>query len=87
MFSFDGEHKILEHNVIIEDMEDKYHDKYMIAINRYGGDTRIRGDVVAILTPDEYFSLEKPKPMPSKYSVWKGLSLQMDGLGAYGYYL
>jgi len=87
MFSFNGEHEILEHDVIVEDMEDKYHDKYMIVISRPSDDSRFHGDVVAILTPDEYFELKKPKPTPPKYSVWKGLSLQMDGLGAYGLHL
>ncbi|MCL1998835.1 MAG: hypothetical protein FWG65_08715 [Turicibacter sp.] len=87
MFSFDGEHEVLERDVIIEDMEQKYHDKYMIVINGHGRDCRLRGDIIAILTPEEYSKLEKPKPMLPKYSVWEGFSLQLDGLGAYGFYL
>ena len=87
MFSFDGEHEILEKDVIIQEMEMKYHDKYLIITNAYSKDARIRGDVIAILTPEEYRKLEKPKPMLPKYGVGEGFSLQMDGLGAYGFYL
>ncbi|MCL2017134.1 MAG: hypothetical protein FWG68_12900 [Defluviitaleaceae bacterium] len=78
MFSFDGEHEILEHDVIIEDMEDKYPDKFMIAVSRPSTDSRIHGDVLAILTPAEYSKIKFPKPMPRGYSVWVGISLQMD---------
>jgi len=87
MFSFDGEHEILEHNVIIEDMEQKYHDKYMIVINGHGEDSRIKGDIVAILTPEEFYALEKPKQWLPKYGLWEGFSIQIKGLGAYAFYL
>ncbi|MCL1988951.1 MAG: hypothetical protein FWG64_13425 [Firmicutes bacterium] len=81
MFSFDGEHEILERDVIVEDMEEKYHDKYMIVINGYGKDCRLRGDIVAILTPHEYCNLELPKPMLPKYRVWVGFTVQSQRLG------
>ncbi|MCL2017133.1 MAG: hypothetical protein FWG68_12895 [Defluviitaleaceae bacterium] len=84
MFNFDSEHEILEHDVIIDDMMQEYHDKYLIIINGHSENSRIKGDIVAILTPQEYYDL--PRPIPQKYSVGEGLSL-IDGLGVYDLYL
>ncbi|MCL1988952.1 MAG: hypothetical protein FWG64_13430 [Firmicutes bacterium] len=81
MFSFDGEHEILERDVILEDMEEKYHDKYMIVINGYSKDCRLRGDIVAILTPHEYCYLKVPKPWPKEYVVWVGFTVQLQRRG------
>ena len=91
MFSFaDNNPAILEHNVNIEAMEEKYHDKYMIATNIHQIDGWFYGDIVALLTPAEYGKLMMPKDAVRKYSVWVGDSIKMDGLdglGIYGLYL
>jgi len=71
----------IESNVIIEDMEQKYHNKIMIAINCCIMKGRIRGDIIAIFSPEEYQHIQLPKPLPPKCSIWEGLSLQDDGVG------
>ena len=70
---------VYESGVEIDAMEAKYHDKYMIVINGRSENGRILGDIVAILTPDEYHTLKKPKPMLPKYRVWEGNSLKLEG--------
>ena len=88
MFSFsDPNPKIIEHKVNMGEMQKKHHDKYIITINHYLENFESHGDVVAILTPEEYRMLDKPKPMAPKYGVWKGVSLALEGLGAYGFYM
>jgi hypothetical protein len=88
VFSFsDNSPKILEHNVSIEAMEEKHHDKYMIATNIHQVDGWFYGDIVAFLTPTEYSELQMPKEAISKYRIWVGDSIKMDGVGIYGLYL
>ena len=88
MFSFsDNSHKIIESNVKIEDMQEKYIDKYMIVTNTRVVDTHIHGDVIAILTPAEYNKLKKPENMLPKYSVWVGYDARQERFGIYGDYI
>ena len=88
MFSFDDPNPtILERNIRWGDAEKKYRDKFMIVINAHVKETYLHGDIVAILTPEEYSGLDFPESMAPKYDVWKGLKLKMEGLGALGYYL
>ena len=88
MFSFsDTNPPILERNIRWGEAEEKYRDKFMIVINSHVKDTYLYGDIIAILTPEEYIQLDFPEPAMPKYGVWKGLTLKMEGLGALGYYL
>ncbi|MCL1997971.1 MAG: hypothetical protein FWG65_04305 [Turicibacter sp.] len=89
MFTFksDYDYEILERDVIFDEMIQKYHDKYMIVLIRPQKNNRSCGNIVAILTPDEYYNLEWPNPVPNKYVVWKGFSLKLEGMGVYGFYL
>ena len=82
---FDKNTKI-EENVNIEEMEKKYHDKYMIAKNIHQIDGWFYGDIIAVLTPIEYNRLRMPKNKVSKYRIWVGNSLKQEGLGIYGLY-
>ena len=79
--------EVLEQDVSIEAMEEKYHDKDMLVINSHLVDGRIFGDIVALLKPEEYRELKKENVIPSDYSVWEGDSLKWGGLGTYGLYL
>jgi len=88
MFSFtESKPSILEHNIIWGDAEEKYPDKFMIVINTRFEESELRGDVIAILTPEEYSELDFPEPLAPKFNVWKGIKLKMEGLGVLGYYL
>jgi hypothetical protein len=84
----------LDHPVLVADItqyeaETKYHDKYMIAMDTRvpTEDGYIRGNIVAFLTPAEYFALEIPDNAANNFGIWQGLTLLKDGLGAYGFYL
>jgi len=88
MFSFtDPNPPIIEHNIGWGAAEEKYLDKFMIVINaRYENDGLI-GDIIAILTPTEYSTLDFPEPMAPKYDVWKGLDIKKKGFGIHGLYM
>ena len=88
MFSFSEPNPIiLEKNILWGDAEEKYRDKFLIVMNAHFENTGLYGDIVAILTPEEYSELDFPEPMAPTYNVWKGLQLKMEGLGALGYYM
>ena len=90
MFSFDTiKHDIREYDVVLDEMETKYRDKYMVFINVASKDMQLRGDLVAVLSPDEYAELRKHGALkiPQNYTVLKGVDLLIGGLGAYGLYL
>ena len=82
MFSTEEKSKTpIEKDVILEDMERKYPEKIMIAVNCYVGNERIRGDVISILSPDEHYALKLPKPLPPKCYIWVGITEQNRRLG------
>jgi hypothetical protein len=71
----------IEENVLIEDMEQKYHDKMMLVVNCGTVDGRIKGDIVALFSQDEYRNIDLPKPLPYHCSIWRGFSLKVEGVG------
>jgi len=71
----------IEKDVVLEDMEQKYPEKIMIAVNCYVGKEGIRGDVISILSPDEHYALKLPKPLPYDFSIWVGITVQNRRLG------
>ena len=77
--------QILERNMDWAEAQEKYYDKYMIIINAHLEGTRLHGDIIAILTPEEYFALSKPEPMVPKYEAWIGEALQNERIGARGF--
>ena len=84
MFSFDNPNpSILEHNVNYNDIEAIYTDKYVIAINPHTIDGNTFGDIIAILTPEQYRILGKPKKSFPIYTVLEGVNLKLGGLGVY----
>jgi len=88
MFSFsDPNPTILEKNILWNDAEEKYSDKYMIVTNAHVEEAELYGDIIAILTPAEYVQLPRPKPMAPKYQVWEGMELKAEGLGVVGFYM
>ena len=77
--------QILEHNIDWGVAQEKYYDKYMIVINSHLEGTRLHGDIIAILTPEEYLALSKPEPMTPTYEAWIGVALQNERIGASGF--
>jgi hypothetical protein len=76
MFSFaDGTHTVIERNARHGDMMEKYPDSYMIVRNGHLENETIHGDVIAILTQKEYESLDRPRNLAPKFTVWKGTAL------------
>ncbi|MCL1999237.1 MAG: hypothetical protein FWG65_10770 [Turicibacter sp.] len=82
MFKFDDNYTILEHDVMEYEMQQKYPNKYMIVTNCYRKDYHDYGDIIAILTSQEYYllGLELSEPMMPKYHVWKGLALVVNNM-------
>ena len=79
MFSFfENDYSVIENNVMFEDMQIKYADKYMIIKNGHVENKRIHGDIIAILTPEEYEVLEVPKSIAPKFAVWEGYSIMIE---------
>jgi hypothetical protein len=84
MFSFDNPNpQILERGVNYNDIEATYNDKYVIAINARHIDSATYGDIIAILTPEEYRNLGKPNKSYPTYTVMQGYKLMLGGLGIY----
>ena len=84
MFSFDDPSpQILEHNIDWGEAQEKYPHSYMIVINRHLIGTKLHGDIIGILTPEEYDFLEKPVPFLPKYCIWEGVAVMGKGLGVY----
>jgi hypothetical protein len=77
--------EIIEENIELGDAMELYPDRFMIATNFRTGSPGIRGDIIAVLSPDEYLSLEKPNPMAPKFNVWVGTLLKRERVGLYGF--
>jgi len=88
MFSFsDPSPKVIECDVAMGEMVEKYHDKYMIVIPSYGGKRDdVYGDIVAIFSPSEYLKLQKPTRLFPKYVLWEGIDIMKEGLSS-GFYI
>jgi len=85
MFNIEEKSTIpIEKDVVLEDMERKYPDKIMIAVNCYVRE-HIRGDVISILSPDEHYDLKLPKPLPPHCYIWVGITVQFNRLGLLKY--
>ena len=82
---FNSNPQILVQNIDWGEAQEKYYDKYMIVINSHLEGTRLHGDIIAILTPEEYFALKKPDPLAPKYEAWIGAALQNERIGARGF--
>jgi hypothetical protein len=82
-------HTVYESNVCLDDMEEKYTDKYMIASNMQLIDSQLYGNIIAVLTPSEYAEFKKkhPESILPDYCIVVGLSIKAGGLGVYGIYL
>jgi len=86
MFNIEEKSKTpIEKDVILEDVEKKYPEKIMIAVNNYVSEEGIRGDVISILSPDEHYALKLPKPLPPKCYIWVGITVQNNRLGLLKY--
>ena len=79
MFSFNEQnYKTIETNVKYDDMVEKYPDSYMIAMNGHLINEEIHGDIVAILSATDYHSLNKPKNIVPRFSIWKGIAVRTE---------
>lgn len=81
----DSNPQIIEENIELGEAMELYPDRFMIATNFRPESADIRGDIIAVLSPDEYLSLEKPDPMAPKYNVWVGTLLKSERIGRYGF--
>ena len=81
MFAFDKPYEIIEKNILIDDLREKYPDNIMITINGHIEEERRHGDVIAILTEEEYTKLRKNFPVnySSKFATIKGINILRDG--------
>ena len=81
MFSFiSTDYKIIEKNIIYEVAQKKYHDKIMIVTNGHVENKRIRGDIIAILIPEDFDMLEMPENIAPRFGIWEGDSIRMERL-------
>ena len=71
-------YEIVERNVRLGDMVEKYPNNYIVVINGHVENEEIHGDVVAILSKEEYDSLDKPTNLTPKFTIWKGTALRLE---------
>ena len=88
MFSFmSNNHKILVSGIQLERAREEYPDKCIVVTNACVKNERVFADIVAILSKEEYDAIEKPKSIAPKFSVWKGIALQLEEVnGSLGVY-
>jgi hypothetical protein len=73
MFSFNEDHyDAIEKNISHGEAIEKYPDSYMVVMNGHLEDKKVHGDIVALLTWDEYIALEKPNNIVPKFGFWVG---------------
>jgi len=85
---FEDNYTILEANVAFDDAQERYPDSYMVTINGHVKDKRIHGDIIAILSQDEYNTLVIPQSIAPKFSVLEGLNVVRGKVGnSLGVYL
>jgi hypothetical protein len=78
MFLFTEDHyDAIEKNITHGEAIEKYPDSYMIVMNGHLEDREVHGDIVALLTRDEYVALEKPNNIVPKFGFWVGNTMMM----------
>ena len=78
MFSFTAErYDILDGSIMYEVAQSKYPNKIMIVQNVHVKDKRIYGDIIAIMSVDEYEILRKPKKISLRFGIWEGDDLMV----------
>jgi len=89
MFSFDQEsYSIIEQGVIYEDMQEKYPNKLMIVINTHVSNMRLCGDIIALLTEEEFSKVKMPESIAPKFGIWRGDILEEErASNNYGIYM
>jgi hypothetical protein len=76
MFSFHAnDYDILDAEIAFDEAQEKYPDNYMIVMNGHVLNKRLHGDIVAILTKDEYDALAMPKSIAPRFGVLEGVSI------------
>jgi hypothetical protein len=76
MFTFTADHyDVIERNIRHGEVIEKYPDCYMIVMNGHVENEAIHGDIVAVLTKDEYVALIKPRNLAPRFGIWKGSAL------------
>ena len=78
MFAFDKKpYEIIEKDAIIHDIRRVYPDKVMIVLNSHVKNKQRCGDIVAILTTEEYAQLRRnlPENYSSVFSTIKGINI------------
>ncbi len=85
---FSGSNQLtLEKNIEMGEAAEKYFDKYMVVKNAHLENSYLHGDIIAVLSSDEYSKLEKPKEMFPTYEIWEGTAVIGEGLGVVGFYM
>jgi len=76
MFSFTKKsYEILEKNVYLDNMRRKYPDNYMIVTNGHADSGYRQGNIIAILTEDEYRQLTLPENLAPRFSILRGVNI------------
>jgi hypothetical protein len=78
-FSFDKEsYTPIEERVRYSDMKTKYPDRLMVVMNTRVIDGCIYGDVVELLTPEQFKRLDKPMSFAPRFRIWAGSVLEEE---------
>ena len=89
MFSFGRDnYTIIESNVVYEEMQEKYPDRIMVVINTCVRNMRLCGDIIALLTEEEFSLVEQPESIAPRFGIWLGDMLEEErAANLYGVYV
>jgi len=89
MFTFDQDsYQVIEQGVIYEEMQRKYPNKLMVVINAHVNNMRLCGDIIALLSEEEFSKVKVPKNIAPKFGIWRGDILEEErAANLYGVYL
>ena len=88
MFSFKNiEYPVLITNISETEAINQYSENYLIVKNSYNNRGEIYGDIIAILTREEFADLDLKDCKAPKFYIWEGRIIEDEGrtagLGAY----
>lgn len=83
MFSFTAcDNPVIEAHVKWDEAVEKYSDSVVVTVNGHPENKEVLVDIVAILTPQEYALLEKPKDMSARFAVLLGKNLAEEEINS-----
>jgi len=77
MFSFEKKnHNVLIKNIAKSDVTSKHSGNYIIAKDVYNDGGKFYGDVLAILTKEEFEKLDLRECKAPKFYIWEGVTIR-----------